>query len=71
MKPNQLGEMVSQSLIRIQSNALLYSLEIHRVLKVGGDELMDELCLAEQCSLGENIITSGYNLPAQGKTIKS
>lgn len=40
---------------------------MRRVLQAAGSGLMDELCLAKHCALGENILTQGYNLPTQGK----
>ena len=47
---------------------ILITDNIRDVLKVGGAGLMDELSLAKQCELGNNIYTEGHGLPAQGMT---
>ena len=36
---------------------------VYQLLKAGGRELLDELCLSKQCQLGENIVTQGHDLP--------
>ena len=36
------------------------------MLKAGGEGLLNELCLAEHCGLGDNIVTSGHDLPVEG-----
>ena len=36
---------------------------LYQLLKAGGRELLDELCLSRQCRLGENIVTQGHDLP--------
>lgn len=33
----------------------------------GGADLVDDLCLSSHCLLGENIVTSGYRLPANSE----
>lgn len=38
---------------------------VNHVLKAGGEGLMNELCLAEHCGLGDNIVTSGHDLPVE------
>ena len=36
-----------------------------QLLRTGGPKLLDELSLAKQCKIGENISTSGHSLPAR------
>ena len=38
-----------------------------QLLRAGGPELLDDLSLAKQCKIGENILTSGHHLPAKSK----
>ncbi len=42
-----------------------------QLLQSGGPELLDDLSLAKQCKIGENIVTGGYALPTKCKAVKS
>jgi hypothetical protein len=47
--------------------ALCYAVLL-QLLRTGGPELLDDLSLAKQCKIGENISTSGHALPAKCKS---
>ncbi len=40
-----------------------------QLLQSGGSAVLDELSLARQCPIGENIVTAGHNLPLRSMCV--